>query len=283
MSFSVDYLSQLERFAERGPLPRIRALHLPPDPGANLDNRGEFCALELDDGSVGISYVLLDDTLARLRAAGAGLDLVGTDPLTLARRYVSGTGLDKTLGFACANALTRCIFDRAGYAPPASGDSIGELDPQPGERIGMIGYFKPLLGRVLETGAGLTVIELKAELAGERDGYRVTLDARELSTCSKVLSTSTILLNDTLDTMLGYCRKVQKLALIGPSAGCLPDALFARGVTFLGGNWVSDRSAFIDALESGESQKGAARKVALTPEHYPGLDALLARIGFPPA
>ncbi|HMV01011.1 MAG TPA: hypothetical protein PKD04_08005, partial [Rhodocyclaceae bacterium] len=61
MSFSVDYLSQLERFAERGPLPRIRALHLPPDPGANLDNRGEFCALELDDGSVGISYVLLDD------------------------------------------------------------------------------------------------------------------------------------------------------------------------------------------------------------------------------
>jgi hypothetical protein len=31
------------------------------------DGKGEFCALELDDGSLGLSYVLLDDTLARLR------------------------------------------------------------------------------------------------------------------------------------------------------------------------------------------------------------------------
>lgn len=71
-----------------------------------------------------------------------------------------------------------------------------------------------------------------------------------------MLSTSTVLLNDTLDVMLGHCRNARRLALIGPSAGCLPDALFARGVTFLGGNWVSDRDAFVDALVRGESQKG---------------------------
>lgn len=278
MSFATDYLAQLEQFAEKAPLPRIRALHLPPDPGENLDNRGEFCALELEDGAIGLSYVLLDDTLARLRAASSDLGLAGTDVLALARRYATGTGLDKTLGFAAANALTRCLFDRAGYAPLVSADSIGELDPQPGERIGMIGFFKPLLGRVLETGAALTVVELRADLAGDKAGYRVTLDASELATCNKVLSTSTILLNDTLDVMLGHCRNARRLALIGPSAGCLPDALFARGVTFLGGNWVSDREAFVDALVRGESQKGAAYKVAITPAVYPGLAALLARL-----
>ena len=258
MSFAADTLAQLEQFAAQGPLPRIRALHLPPDPGANLDNRGEFCALELDDGAIGLSYVLLDDTLAR--------------------RYATGTGLDKTLGFAAANALTRCLFDRADYVPPVSADSIGELDPQAGERIGMIGFFKPLLGRVLESGASLTVVELRADLAGDKDGYRVTLDASELAACSKVLSTSTVLLNDTLDVMLGHCRNARRLALIGPSAGCLPDALFARGVTFLGGNWVSDRDAFVDALVRGESQKGAARKVALTPAAYPGFAQLCTRL-----
>ena len=278
MSFAADTLAQLEQFAAQGPLPRIRALHLPPDPGANLDNRGEFCALELDDGAIGLSYVLLDDTLARLRAAGDGLGLAGSDPLALARRYATGTGLDKTLGFAAANALTRCLFDRADYVPPVSADSIGELDPQAGERIGMIGFFKPLLGRVLESGASLTVVELRADLAGDKDGYRVTLDASELAACSKVLSTSTVLLNDTLDVMLGHCRNARRLALIGPSAGCLPDALFAGGVTFLGGNWVSDRDAFVDALVRGESQKGAARKVALTPAAYPGFAQLCTRL-----
>ena len=70
MSFATDYLAQLEAFAASARLPRVRALHLPPERTVR-DNRGEFCALELDDGSLGLSYVLLDDTLARLTAHAA--------------------------------------------------------------------------------------------------------------------------------------------------------------------------------------------------------------------
>ena len=277
MSFAAEYLAQLERFAARSPLPPVRALYLPPPP-ADPDDRGEFCAIELADGSLGLSYVLLDDTLARLRAAGSDLGLAGADALAVARRYATDAGIGRTLGFAAANALTRCLFDRAGYRPPASADSIGELDPQPGERIGMIGFFRPLLGRVLERGAELVVVELKPQLAGARDGYRVTLDAGELAGCSKVLSTSTILLNDTLDNVLVHCRHACRIALIGPSAGCLPDGLFARRVTFVGGNWVMERERFVDALVRGESQRGAAEKVALLTGEYPGFEALLGRL-----
>lgn len=278
MNFATDYLAQLEAFAERAPLPPVRALHLPPPPTDNPDDRGEFCALELADGSLGLSYVLLDDTLERLRAASDGGSLAGSDALALARRYATGQGIDRTLGFAAANALTRCLYDRTGFRPPASADSIGELDPQPGEAIGMIGYFKPLLGRVLASGARLTIVELKVHLAGEWDGYRVTLDPAELAACRKVLSTSTILLNDTLDTMLGHCRQAERLALIGPTAGCLPDALFARGVTFLGGTWVTDGPAFVAALLDGGKAPDAAAKVAVTPANYPGFADLLARL-----
>lgn len=278
MNFAETYLAQLERFAERGPLPRVRALHLPP---ATIDplpgDRGEFCALELDDGSQGLSYVLLDDTLARMREGG-GLALAGADALELARAYVSGSGIQRTLGFAAANALTRCFFDRAGYQPDTSADSIGGLDPQPGERIGMIGLFTPLLGRILKSGAQLTVVELKAELAGDKEGYRVTLDPAELVGCGKVLSTSTLLLNDTLDYMLGFCRDARWFAMIGPSAGCLPDALFARGVTLVGGTWVHDRAGFVDALRSGRERGEFARKCAIAADAYPGFETLLARV-----
>ena len=91
MSFATDYLAQLERFAQRGPMPRVRALHLPPEPAPG-EARGEFCALELDDGSLGLSYVLLDDTLARLRALDPTLGLAGADALGLAQRYVDRPG-----------------------------------------------------------------------------------------------------------------------------------------------------------------------------------------------
>lgn len=280
MTFSGDYLAQLDAFAASAPLPRIRALHLPPLEAAEcVAGKGEFCALELEDGSLGLSYVLLDDMLARLHAAGDGLGLPGADAIEVARRYAGADSFGRTVGFAAANALTRCLYDRAGFAPPASRDSIGEMDPRPGEHIGMIGLFRPLLGRVLDSGARLTVVELKADLAGEAGGYRVTLDAAELESCDKVVSTSTLLLNDTLDRMLGHCRRARWFAMVGPGAGCVPDALFARGVTLLGGNWVTDAAGFLDALGRGESTSPYSLKTALTAAAYPGFAALLARAG----
>lgn len=280
MSFASEYLAQLETFAARCTLPRVKVLHLPPPlTDENRDaNKGEFCALELDDGSLGLSYVLLDDTLEALRRDAGRFALAGADALAVARGYAEGAGLRKTLGFAAANALTRCLYDRAGFVPPPAGDSIGQLDPQPGERIGMIGLFKPLLGRILASGARLTVVELNPELAGERDGYVVTLDANALADCTKVVSTSTLLLNDTLDRMLAACRNARWFALVGPSAGCLPDALFARGVTLLGGNWIVEAEGFVDALKRGESTSACARKTALTPGTYPGFTTLLERL-----
>jgi uncharacterized protein (DUF4213/DUF364 family) len=280
-TFAAQYLAQLDAFATRSPPPRVRALHLPPAmPVAERNaNQGEFCALELDDGSLGLSYVLLDDTLERLRADESAFQLAGADALAVARGYAGGAGLRKTLGFAAANALTRCLFNRAGFAPPASADSIGQMAPGAGDHIGMIGLFRPLLGRIVESGARLTVIELNPELAGAQDGYLVTLDAEALAACDKVVSTSTLLLNDTLDRMLACCRNARWFAMIGPGAGCLPDALFARGVTLLGGNWIVDGPNFIDALRRGESTSAFSRKSAITPASYPGTAALLQRIG----
>ena len=276
VSFATEYFSQLERFAMRDPLPRVRALHLPPGRHAQ-DNRGEFCALELEDGSIGLSFVLLDDTLERLLDGAEGLGLAGADALGLARRYAADSGMWKTLGFAAANALTRCLFDRAGFRPADSADSIGHLNPQPGEHIGMIGKFTPLLRRIVDSGARLTIVELKPELVGEHDGYRVTLDAGELADCGKVVSTSTLLLNDSVDRMLACRRNARWFAMIGPSAGCLPDALFARGVTLVGGSWIRDSDGFTSALRRGASLGDYASKFALDAGSYPGFDALLAR------
>lgn len=277
MTFADDYLAQLGRVSQGAAPPQVRALHLPPDPTPG-EPRGEFCAIELEDGSLGLSYVLLDDTLARLREVDPGLGLEGADALVVARRYADGTGAWRTIGFAAANALTRWLYDRAGWRPRESVDSIGAIDPLPGDHIGMIGLFTPLLKRVLASGARLTVIELQARLAGERDGYRVTLDADELRNCNKVVSTGTLVLNDTLDSMLARCERARSIALVGPTMGCLPDALFARGVTLLGGSWVTDGPAFVDALRTGIQRSGLGQKVAITPKDYPGFEDLLARL-----
>jgi uncharacterized protein (DUF4213/DUF364 family) len=93
-----------------------------------------------------------------------------------------------------------------------------------------------------------------------------------------VLSTSTVLLNHTLEGVLAACRSARHLALLGPGAGCLPDGLFARGVTLLGGSWVVDAAAFKQALATGAPWGRATRKFALARNDYPGLKALLASV-----
>ena len=135
MGFALELLAQLDAFAQRGALPRVRALHLPPQPASDAP-RGEFCALELDDGSLGLSYVLLGDTLERLRAPQAA-GLAGADALSLARRFAGPDMAQRTLGFAAANALSRCLYRRAGWRAPDSADSLGGLQPRPGEALGM--------------------------------------------------------------------------------------------------------------------------------------------------
>lgn len=276
MSFAADLVSALERATAGRPVPRVRALHLPP-PEAAASKNGEFCALELDDGALGISYVLLGDTLAQLASGHAAQQLAGLDALTLARAFAAPpgagaeAGIQRTLGFAAANALSRTVMERMGFAPPRAGDSIGGIDPQPGDHLGMVGLFSPLLKQVTAAGAHLTVVELNPEYVGHYDAYRVTLDAAALEDCNKVLSTSTILLNHTVDDILAHCRRAERIVLIGPSAGCLPDPLFMRGVTVVGGSWIADRQGFIDALRRGESWSAFAYKFALTAGDWPGL------------
>ncbi len=275
MRIADEILAQVEAAFAGRPVPRVRALHLPPLPW-NGSKDGEFGAVELDGGAVGLSYVLLGDTpaeLERWRGPGEG-SLAGTDALALVRQWRDGEGVIRTVGYAALAALSRHLLDAAGIAPPSASDSIGGLDPQPGEHIGMVGYFPPLLKAITASGARLTVVELRADLAGSHPGFEVTLDPAALRACDKVLSTSTVLLNDTLDSIVAHCARARQLVLIGPGAGILPDALFRRGVTAIGGSWIEDRAAFVAALSQGAPWGKTARKFLWRRGDYPGLAAL---------
>jgi len=271
-----ELLDLVARIAAIAPLPEVAALRLP-TLAASGSRDGEFCGLELADGSIGLSYLLLGDTLQRLLAAQPGASLTGMPALTLARWYADADPVRRTLGFAAVNAISQHFLRRAGYAFDWATDSIGLLDPQPGDRIGMVGLFRGLVDRIVHRGARLTVLELKPEAAGDFDGYRVTLDPRELAGCDKILSTTTILLNDTVEQVLAACSGARYLALVGPGGGCLPDPLFDRGVTVLGGTAIVDREGFADAIARGEPWGAFAGKYCIVRDRYPGFEALARR------
>lgn len=272
-----DYLALAVEIAQTIPVPRIRQVWIPPqrdDP----DKSAEFGAVILDDGSVGLMFVLLEDTLAQIAERLDPGTLAGRDAIELAAGFTAADPAHRALGLAAINAIGQHVLARAAFTPDYDTNSIADIDPRPGDHIGMVGYFPPLVELLRTQGIPLTVIELKAELVQREAAFEVTLDPTALGRCNKILCTSTIILNDSVDRMLAHCRHAERLAIIGPSAGFLPDVLFARGVDTVGGNQVIDAQQFLARCGRGEKWGPTSRKYCLHRGDYPGYRTLLTQL-----
>lgn len=276
-------MAQLDLICAEFPASPISCLHVPADPASPDGHTRDaaFCAIELQDGAFGLSYLMLGDKRRQLGAHGAGVHaLHGANPLTLARRFASADPLDRALALACINALTDSVWRRIAYEPPPAANSLGDVVLAGSDHLGMIGFFPPLVRQVQALGCRLTVIELDQAMVLRQQArfpsVDITLDRKRLASCNKIVGTSTMLLNDTLDAMLAAAPGATQFAVIGPSAGLWPDVLFERGVTLIGGTRIVDGPGFRAAMANGASWSGSARKFAIAAGDWPGWRSMLA-------
>ncbi len=271
-----EYLTIVEALDRHFSLPKIRQVWLP-EIQDNPDKSAEFGAIILDDNSVGLMFMLLDDTLQKIKERYAETDWVGLDPVEIAQGFRSSDPVEKALGLGAINAIGQHVMGVAQIPLDTATNSIASFDPQPQDRIGMVGFFPPLVERLRDQNIDLTVIELKAELLQQEPRFKVTLDPKALLECNKILCTSTMLLNDSIDAMLAYCKQADQVAIIGPSAGFLPDPLFARGVHTVGANQIVDVTAFIAHCNAEEKWGRSSRKYCIHSDSYPGYQTLLPK------
>ena len=79
-------------------------------------------------------------------------------------------------------------------------------------------------------------------------------ESRETIAAADVLIiTGVTLVNHTLEHILAAARADAEIAVIGPTASLLPDALFARGVRVVGGVRVKKPDELLDVLAAGGS------------------------------
>jgi uncharacterized protein len=274
-SLDEDLSALARRIDEALRPPPVGRVVLPVREGDAL--RGSFCAVQLADGATGLSFVLLGDTREQLARVDPA-PLAGRAALALAERLRDGDAGVRAIALAAMNALARHLLDRARFTPDLATNSLGSLPLGPGDRLGMVGFFPPLVQRARDAGIPLTVLELKEELAQEAPGLLVTLDPARLAECNKIVVTSSTILNGSLDRLLPRTSHAAELVIVGPSATCVPDALFARGVTAVGGAWVTDPAALAERLARGDPWGGAARKFQVRRDGaWPGADELLRR------
>jgi uncharacterized protein (DUF4213/DUF364 family) len=275
MGIANDYLDLIQRIGGLLDIPPVRAIHIAPFE-ADPEKSSKFGAMILTDGTVGLTYTALDGALSDLQDRTITDNLVNISPVQIAELYVGESGWQRSLGMAAINAVSQFVFKHSRYVLPAMDKTLDLLALRKGDHVGMIGYFPPLVEQVRARGVPLTVVELNEKWLQRVDDFEVTLDLAHLNSCNKVVCTGTVLINQTIDSVMENCGNAEQILIVGPTTGCLPDPLFDRGVTLLGGSTVTDHRKFIRLWAAQEKWRRTTRRYVLRKgEGFPGYRALL--------
>ena len=261
--FRSALLARIHAACREASPPTLAAAYLP-EPHPEPDRDAEFGALVLADGSAGLYYAWLGDAQRDMAQRFPLAALLGKPALELVPYYESDDTAERSLGLAAINAITSWYWHRHGFVPPQASDAFCGVLPAPGERVGFIGNFSPLVRRLREQGVEVAVVERKAHMWRVEPGLEITPDPTALTDCNVIFGTASMCLNDTLDEMLGWCTQAREIVILGPTAGFFPEPLFERGVTRVGGLQIVDAVTAIGRMRTEEKwQADCARRFVI--------------------
>lgn len=192
-----------------------------------------YTAVQLDDGRTGVAYTLGKETMRGCSALADLRPIVGKSAEHFLELLASRNPLESVLGLATANAL-------ANVAPShgSSGDVLDTLNLLPADKVGMVGFFGPLVPPLESKVSELEIFEEHSEFDGP---VRPAEEAHEyLRNCDIALITSTTIINNTIDRLLESASGCRDIVLLGSSTPLLAEAFVGTPVTLLSGITVED-------------------------------------------
>jgi len=196
-----------------------------------------------DDGCPGLSSVPAAEPSEEGVIFPPPTTLIGTSAAAVLKWLTErGAPLKKALALATANALIRQSHI------DMEGDSFELFHLTPKDKVAMVGRFSPLVDRIANKGASLTVLEkdaAKGQVLSKRERRTI------LKGCTVAIITATTILYDDLEDILNDLDAPRHVALLGPSTPMLPDLFNDTPVTHLGGVRIIDSSQILPIVSAG--------------------------------
>jgi uncharacterized protein (DUF4213/DUF364 family) len=218
-----------------------------------------YTAVLLDDGSAGVAYTFKECLPPGCDVFQGKRPVAGkTASETLA--YLSSLDLlERAVGLATANALIN-----RNRKELLAGDILEVLACGADDRVGMVGYFPPLMPvlkpKVKELLVFENILKTGPGIFSEDTAYNL------LPSCTVAIITATSILNNTLPGLLDACRSCRAIAIVGATTPLAPEVFKPRGVTLLSGIVVTDPRRILRQVSEGGgmgSFKGYIKKVNL--------------------
>jgi uncharacterized protein (DUF4213/DUF364 family) len=215
-----------------------------------------FTGVKLSNGCAGVAY-----TPPEMIQRASTRILKGQMPKyhgMMAAQVLSGDlpgPFADVIRLATLNALSVPFFQSDRYAITSGDDLSGFSQLFQGKRICMVGAIIPLLKRLSKLGAAeIVIVDKKKETQAEAGlGHFVPVEetASALSRCQMAVFTGASIANGSIETLLGYVPEYAAVAVVGPTAGFIPEPLFLRKVALVGTVVVTDGDQAMEILSEG--------------------------------
>jgi len=193
-------------------------------------------AVELNDGSVGVSYVLREHLKSGCSIFPFGQLIIGKNAAETAQWAAAGIDdLQRGVGMAVLDATSHSLplIDEESKEKPF-GVAVKDTDT-----VGIIGYIHPVVKIMSQKARKAYVFDQGMSEAGDPAGLVAPIEKQEqlLPECNIVFMSGTTLINGTLDRLLDMCPEVREAVLIGSSTPMYPEAFRDTKITVLAGAW----------------------------------------------
>jgi len=224
-----------------------------------------FSGVKLSNGAAGVSYTPVKDIPQAVccpSSAGRIFDPVkikGMPAAEVLTALPSKEPIKAAIAIATLNALSAICWERGltdNYSIRMNIDAVDAVRMPAESSVAVIGAFVPILRKLKTRGGRWWVIEQDPQtLKSDEMDHFIPADqyAETVSAADVLIVTGVTLVNHTLEPILKAARPDAEIAVIGPTAGMLPGALFERGVRVVGGVWVKKPGELLDVLAAGGS------------------------------
>ncbi|MDD4870635.1 MAG: DUF364 domain-containing protein [Kiritimatiellae bacterium] len=202
-----------------------------------------YAAVALDKQCMGLAAVLRQEMESHCSVVTKAGKLSGM-PASELLGYLttSRNSVEMALGLATANAVLST------QAPQEESDTLALMNLSSKDHVAMVGLFRPLVPRIEQSGAKLTILEQNKVLPNV-----LSFKSRGniLKTCTVAVITATSILNNTLETILNDLENPRWVSILGPSTPVCRAIFAGTPVTHLGGSVVLDRPKVLQIISEG--------------------------------
>ena len=152
---------------------------------------------------------------------------------------LSENHVEAAVGIATLNAFFHMLHGLKMISAPTSDTDILDLI-NPEDRIAMVGYFGPLVPKILKITEKLTVLEKRKIESAEARTLPSEKAGEILPASDVIILSASTLVNGTFDELLALRGSAREVVLLGPSSPLYPEPFFQRGITAVMGTRIFD-------------------------------------------